>query len=224
MFSVVIPSMWRYKPFLTFLEDLCIFDIIDEIIIIDNDPINRPSSLKRDVNLLQSKFGDEVGLLTRGENIFVNPAWNWGVEIARHDKICILNDDLIFDLRVFYHVERILSPENNVIGLHAGDPVHNQIPVTDGQINIIPWTGQNTFGFGQLMFIHKSKWIPIPDQLKMYYGDNWIFDMQLRRQLPIHIITNMLFKTPCAVTSSEFGGSELLAKEDRLYKEIMNKP
>ena len=69
MYTVIIPTMWVN---VTLLEKMiCIYNqsnYINEIIIIDNNPIDK---IKLDFK--------KVKILTKNKNIYVNPAWNWGV-------------------------------------------------------------------------------------------------------------------------------------------------
>ena len=112
-------------------------------------------------------------------NIYVNPAWNYGMKRVRNEKVCILNDDLIFDFRVFNRVDELLEKDTTgAIGMAPGDhpTLTGQPPVTSGIIDIKPHEGEHLWGFGMLMFVKKSHWVPIPSDIKMYYGDNWIFD------------------------------------------------
>lgn len=220
MFTVVVPTMWRYAPFLRFLEDLCKFELIDDIIIINNDIERTPKwSYADDGYWVRDEIlrHPKITCLDQDENIFVNPAWNMGVAIAKNDMVCIMNDDLIFDLRVFYRVQEMLSEKNPLFGMIASDPVHNQPPVTDGAIDIVRWDGSiSSFGFGQLMFVHKPSWLPIPADLLLYYGDHWEFTVHQHLGNTINLITNMMFRTPFAVTSSEVK-SDKLETEHVLY-------
>ena len=34
---------------------------------------------------------------------------------------------------------------------------------------------QHCYGWGCAIFMEKRDWIPIPDELKLYYGDSWLF-------------------------------------------------
>ncbi len=102
MISVIIPTMWKYKPFIRFLADLTWVSSIGEIIIIDNNPSERPST-----DLFLHPL---INMITHGHNIYVNPAWNLGVEKSKHDKICLLNDDVIVDLKLFNRMETFLNP------------------------------------------------------------------------------------------------------------------
>ena len=215
-FTVVIPTMWRYEPFTDFLQDLVRFDVVDEIILINNNPMATPS-----VPVLQNP---KIRAITFGHNIGVNPAWNLGVREARNKKICILNDDVIFDVRAFYHVDPVLTPDTGITGICPGTADFNQPPVTSGSIKVIPWAGQHTFGFGCLMWVHQDAWVPIPDGCDIYYGDNWAFDTQLIRGRTNYIVTDCLFCTPFAVTCSKLGDvDDRLEREGRIFNDAMIK-
>jgi len=174
--------------------------MVDEIILIDNDA-SHPDSIGPDHSF------NKVRRLAQPQNIFVNPAWNLGVQESRNERLCILNDDLIFDLRIFYRVlDYMNNPSTGVIGLAPGDytDITKQPKLTDGKIDIIPWDEHHLWGFGMLMFMNKSTWEPIPEELKLFYGDNWIFDGHRLAGRTNYIITNSLMSTPYSVTSNDF--------------------
>ena len=212
-FSYVVPTMGRYEPFWQFLEDLCHFDVIDEILVIDND---KTKTLRNN--------HPKVKWLGDGNNMGVNPAWNLGIAKARNECICVANDDIVFALQTFYRVQDALSDEKPLIGMSAGDPIWKQPPITDGTIQVTPWiTGESTHGFGCLWFIKKSWFVPIPENLKIYYGDNWVADTTFIRGKNIHLLTNFPYCTPFAQTTKEVGGQEILMKEHRMYGEELRK-
>ena len=211
-FSLVIPTMWRYAPFITFLSDIVKFDLIDEIIIINNDKSKTPTA--------EVLTDPKIRIISFDQNIYVNPAWNIGVRESKNKFIGILNDDIIFDIKVFYHVREILSPQSGVIGICIGDKTHNQPPFQTGSIKIKPWEGESTMGFGCLMFVHKDTWIDIPIELKVYYGDNWIFDTALWEKRTNYLITDLLHFTPHAQTTGTIE-NDFLDKETPIYKQIL---
>ena len=214
LYTVVVPTMWRAADqFVKFLGELCDYELVGEIVLIDNDNTAAPSDLADH---------PKIKRFVPGENIYVNPAWNLGVEVAQYDRICIVNDDVTFDLKLFDRLVDLISPSAGLFGLCPGDPVFGQPPVTDGSIDIVPWQpGRHTHGYGCLMFIHRANWNPIPDELKIYYGDNYIFDWQLAQGRTNYFITNLTFYTPFASTTSDTaitGG--FLAKENPIYHKI----
>jgi glycosyltransferase involved in cell wall biosynthesis len=193
-FSIVIPTMWKYKPFIGFLKDLVEFPLVDEVIIINNNSKETP-----DNEILKH---DKIKLNDFGENIYVNPAWNLGVKQSRNKQVCIVNDDIIFDLRLFYRVNEVMTQYTGVLGLCPGVSP-DQPQFVNGSINIIPWTGNRILGFGCLMFVHQDWWIDIPPDLNVYFGDNWIFDTCIMNGRPNYLITDLLHRTPYAVTTSD---------------------
>jgi len=212
-YSVIVPTMWRVADqFVEFVGKLCEHKSVNEIIIIDNNNTKTPSA---------GLDHPKIRMLDFGTNIFVNPAWNVGVETSKNDKLCIVNDDVVFDTDLFDKLKNMLNEDNGVFGLCPGEPDFSQPPITTKTIDIVPWAGEHTYGFGCLMFINKKSWVPIPDGLDIYYGDNFIFDLQLKRGKPNYIITNMDFYSQFAATTSDTsitGG--FLERETHVYEQV----
>jgi hypothetical protein len=213
LYSIIVPTMWRVPvQFVAFVDALCRHARVGEIIIINNDNTRTPNNLPA---------SSKIKMLDYGRNIYVNPAWNVGVAESRFDKLCIVNDDVVFSLEIFERLDNLLTPEAGVFGLCPGVADFAQPPVTSGTIDIVPWTGQHTYGFGCLMFVHKKSWQSIPPGLDIYYGDNYIFDLQLARKKTNYLITNMIFKSQFAATTSDTtitGG--FLERETAVYNRI----
>ena len=216
MFSVVIPTMWKFRQFERVLPSLLQYEKVGEVILFNNDPQKTPESIK---NMVHPK----LKVFDFGRNIGVNPAWNMGVWNAKFDNICILNDDVVFDFSVFDLVEPLLSdPNTGVIGMNAGVKDLGQPLFSDGYTEIQPWQGEHTCGFGCLFFIHKNNYHYIPEALVIYYGDNFIFDICLLNKKTNYIITNLTFYTPFATTVGEVGKG-YMDIETPLYYDIMER-
>ena len=204
--TVIVPTMWKFKPFLNFVSELTKIPLIGEVLIINNAVADTPAHSVLD--------NDKISLYNFDQNTFVNPAWNFGVKNSRYDRICILNDDLIFDLKLINKIYEYLEP-NKIFGLDA----HTSF--VDGSIDIDYYNGQNGFGFGCLMFLFKQDWVNIPDDLKIGYGDNWIFDTMLYRGNHNYLISNMLFYTPNSATMCTLDtnfAQQIYKKETEVYK------
>lgn len=201
MFSVIIPTMWRYKPFTKFLWDLVEDPLVGEVVIINNSVENTPNDL--------ILYHDKVRMFNQENNIYVNPAWNLGVEKASYDQLCIANDDIVFDMKLFDRLKYEVTPENGAFGMVCGEPQFNQPLLTDGTLDITkcdtPYNYQTHFGFGQLMFVHKSNWTPIIPGLNIYWGDNYIYDTIYYKLNRNFILSNFLFKTPHSATCTTLG-------------------
>jgi len=212
-FSVIVPTMWRVADqFTEFVLELIESQYVGEIIVIDNDNLKKPDNFP---------VHEKIKIFDFGKNIFVNPAWNFGVQQSQFDRVCILNDDVAFDLKLFEKLQGLVTPKEGVFGLCPGTPDFNQPPITDGAIDIITWTSQHTYGFGCLMILHKKSWETIPEGLNIYYGDNFIFDLQLAKQKNNYLITNMNFQSPFAATTADksiTGG--VLDLETPIYQKV----
>lgn len=158
MYSVIIPTLWKCSSFPNFLSSLNNVDLIDEIIIIDNDTQKRPESIS---NL------SKVLLLPQKENIGVNPAWNLGVKISKNKKLAILNDDLEFNLDVFNFMKDHVREDYGMIGI--------DLQITD--FMRLENVNNLSYAFACLFFIHKESYINIPETIKIFYGDNWLLDI-----------------------------------------------
>lgn len=215
MITYVVPTMWFYPPFLGFLRDLFDCPYVSEVIVINNNRDHTP----QESWLAHPK----MRMFAPDRNIGVNPAWNLGVAQATNDVICIANDDILFDFKLFQKVVPFARPEHGIIGLSAGEEIHYQVPLTTGNIDIVPWPHQTSqthsrFGFGCLFFINKHSWVPIPNELMIYYGDDWIIETQIIHQRMNFTINNCLHHGERATTCSRLSDiSGILAREHAVY-------
>ena len=53
------------------------------------------------------------------------------------------------------------------------------------------------------MFLNRKVWQDIPQGLDIYFGDNFIFDLQLHQKKTNYLITNMYFESQFAATTSD---------------------
>lgn len=168
MLSIVIPTLWRSPYILDLLEYLNDIDQVGEIIIIDND---RTKSKNLDVF-------SKVIHVKNPENNFVSPSWNQGVGVAKYDKICLLNDDVILHKDIFILMDNFISESVGLIGLssdvYENCKEHFEDLEKPKDLKIYPTSNRN-FGYGCCMFLHKSSYKIIPNEMKIQYGDDYIF-------------------------------------------------
>lgn len=162
MFSIVIPTLWKSPRIHELLSSLINCNNVGEIILIDNSSefFNYYTTL------------DKVKLIQPKENLYVNPSWNLGVELATYNYICLCNDDLKFDPILFdltTHYPDIMS--DKIIGMHSENYHIN----FSNEIKLVPTNSRN-WGWGCLILFEKKNWIPIPENIKVWYGDDFIFN------------------------------------------------
>ena len=221
MLTVIIPTMWKFEPFIDMLKYMSQLDCIQEIVIINNNVIETPRDKLAEIN------SNKIQLYDFDRNIYVNGAWNFGVAVAKNDKICIMNDDLIIDLKVFMKGSEYCQPKR-LIGFnyerdHTGQ-LRNPDNINTGIMSFVPLNDNrdNAYHWGSCFFIHKSDWVPIPQGLEFYYGDNWIGDTLEHRGGEIWVLSDTFAFTPTSQTCKEFHSDMLLGREGFIYGQLIN--
>jgi len=170
MFSFIIPTMYRSNKINDLLKILEFEPLVKEVIIIENAPQN--SGYLEE--LIDYSFYKKVKLLTQNENIFVNPAWNLGAQHASGEYLAICNDDINFKPIILKDILHYYSTYDEIgfIGMHNSQYENDKKPILFG----IKQTESLNSGWGSLIFTKKENYIPIPDDLKIYFGDNYFVD------------------------------------------------
>lgn len=164
-YSVIIPTMWVNKIYLDYM--LRMYEksaYISEVIIIDNDPANKMENIQ----------WNKVKIYTQGKNIFVNPAWNWGVTLAASENVIIANDDILVTGldKLLEYIDDILT-ENMIIGPSKTclDDRVDSLPIKIEKVNddVLPQY------WGTFMIMNKKSYRVIPDHFKIWCGDDILF-------------------------------------------------
>lgn len=188
MFSVVLPTMWKISEFLKDLNDLENCDKVGEIILINNNISATPSEF--DVTNYT-----KIIEIKPPRNMYVNPAWNFGVRTAKFDKILIKNDDIFFNYnKCLTAVEEELNKDDCIIGTYisanvnkTGVETHNVINHDDDKIRF-DIVSERGWGYGCAMFFNKKTYIPINENLLIWCGDDFMTQTYSRRGLNIKTI------------------------------------
>lgn len=168
MITYIIPTLWKSDCIYQTIEAVKTSRFGVEIIIIDNansDYVSEHPSVK---------------VVKVPTNIFVNPAWNLGVEMASNPYACLLNDDITFNIDLFnksFYDQVINSEAKKDIGIIAfksGGGFSDQINSNHDSLTLHDIPAMGT-GFGQIMLFEKKYYEPIPEGLKIYFGDNVLY-------------------------------------------------
>lgn len=202
MFSVILPTIWKSERIFNLLDKLNKYPLIDEVILIDNS------------NQFIEKYNkplEKIKVITPETNLYVNPSWNLGVKEAKNDLICFLNDDIDFNFSVFDYIMSV-KDQLGLIGQHK-DSYSSSIGIEDEQTFNLVETHSREWGWGCLVFGKKDNWIEIPDQLKIWCGDDFIFNKTSQKKFYIQGIS---IKTEMS-TSSDLGEFDAVRKADMEY-------
>lgn len=220
MLSVIIPTMWKYEPFVDFLGQVLDQKTVDEVIIINNDVEMTPNS-----EVLKHP---KIRMHNCEENIYVAPAWNLGASLARNDKLAFLSDDLECNINVFDKVCEFLDNENvGIVAIvtpylettcYARNYTDNTIEIIDSNLRDSDGNRKcSEVGMGNLFFIRKELWKDIPG-VKIFHGEVLQWNRIENIGKINHLIINCYAKTPWHVTWTKMSEEEKYAKEISKYQ------
>lgn len=204
-FTLVIPTLWKSNRILGMLDLYLQSESVGEIIIIDNN---------RKYFDYFTEVPHKITLIRPDENIYVNPAWNLGIGISKFETICLINDDITFDVRIFdlFLKEDVLK--NGIIGLSQTSYSLNE----GDDIILDAWRpGMNDWGWGCMIFLKRNMWVEIPDNIKVWYGDNFIKD---RNPNPKWILKGLKVETEMSTTSDLDEFNEIKQQDRINYSRI----
>ena len=164
-FSVIIPTLQRSDELHPLVEQCAAHPLVLEVLVINNapEPLHWASP--------------KVRVLQQAENIYVNPAWNLGAREARGKYLAILNDDVLFDPALFDLAAKWLRrPGVGIVGPNGS--CFNR--PTMGDVKVRP-TYARPMGFGTAMFMRRAFYVPIPETMRIFHGDDWLFEKAPRR-------------------------------------------
>ena len=195
-YTVIIPTLWKSNRTKKLLSDLNDCEYVDEIIVINNQL----------TDVLDAKV-EKVRHISFGKNIYVNPAWNKGIELAKNECIALCNDDINFDPNIFGLITKDILMEYGIIGQSEFNYKGNN---TDEPI-IEKWLGKvRDWGWGCLIIFDKKDWINIPNDIKIWYGDDYIFKCNPATK---SILKNFNIQTEMSTTSDEKEWDEVKKKD-----------
>ena len=113
-FSVIIPTIWVGINLPEMLKRLYECEQIGEVILINNAKDKTPDFERH----------EKLVYVEPNQNIFVNPAWNMGVRLAKYNYIINTQDDVLFNVnnlvRFINHIENngYNLKDLGLIGMH----------------------------------------------------------------------------------------------------------
>lgn len=150
--SIIIPVYNQEQFTAQILEDIPKKIKSDyELIIIDNGSDEPTRELLKNTEATVVRFAT---------NQYVTKAWNVGASIARGEYLMFLNNDILLS----NWIDRVL------------------IDWDDGQIQspllTNHWSTPMTYATninGTCFLLRRDKWIPIPETMRIWYNDDWLF-------------------------------------------------
>jgi hypothetical protein len=191
MFTIGIPTMWRSDMFLTMIKKYIDSDMIVQIVIVDNDIKLTPKIPK----------SDKILYLPQERNVFVNPAWNLIASYAKFDLI-LANDDIYIE-NLDECLELIKKSPYEITGACINSSEKKIEP-----LDVFP-----AMSWGCFMYI--KKYLYIPEQLKIFMGDRFLFDKLTHGRICGFI------ETKRSETVKSLGVGQEIFKEGKIYNKMM---
>jgi hypothetical protein len=163
--TIIIPTLLTPPSLFKLVEKFEKNDVVKEVIIINNSlvPFHVPSQ--------------KTLIYTPKSNLYVNPSWNLGSRIAKHDVLCFCNDDIDFDDSILFPLYNFIFQNGGLLG--ASNKCFQENSMRNGLR--ISNTFERCYGYGTLMFIKKNDYIDIPENLKIWFGDDFLFHSQRKK-------------------------------------------
>jgi GT2 family glycosyltransferase len=188
----------------------------NEIIIIDN------GSIEDIYSLVKSHSDLNINYIRLEENIGVNPAWNLGIKESKNDLLSILNNDIIVNKHFFRSIsDTMKNPKIGVCIPTTTNAIDDIEEVKKDMTYESPIIEEFTGFLGGWSFTIRKEIINIcgyiPDTLRTFAGDNFLFDCcDILKYDRVKIVNNKIFHHYHA-TLSEFNmdSHELRVKENK---------
>jgi hypothetical protein len=147
----------------------------------------------------------EITVLIPKENLFVNKSWNIGVELAKNNIVCLLNDDIEINFQTIKHnLEAINNLDFGIIGFDSNRNLGTEFN-TNVDIFEFKEAECRYLGFGCMMFIRKENYIKIDERLRIFFGDDLLYWWNRdKNKRPIYIIDNLKALGELSLTSKDY--------------------
>ena len=138
--------------------------------------------------------------------MYVNPSWNLGVEESDYDKFIILNDDIIIPYNFVYELESLLTEDKGIVGID-----YKAVIATDGFMDenitfldrkiTLKSIRMRDWGFGIVIAGHKESYHKIPENIRIWYGDDYLVQLNNERIKTSYVVDNIPIFTKISATS-----------------------
>ena len=116
------------------------------------------------------------------KNLYVNGAWNKWVAMAKGKYVVIMNNDIIIRDPASL-LQKLIEPLQYIGNIMLTSPLYTIW--VDPETQSPKFYKGNRFNpnniCGHCFCMKKEDWIPIPEEMKIRCGDNWIYETIMRR-------------------------------------------
>lgn len=222
--TAVIPTLLKDENLLNeLISSLVADDSVQEVIVINNN-----------VEKIFNYENPKVRVISKGQNLFVNPSWNLGVKEAKYDYVALINDDIKIPNNLCTSILNLFDDSTGIVGADTKDVINTRnknneviIDVTDKKVELSNNIKLNpiTFrpvDFGIFMIFKKQNYKMIPEDLKIFFGDDWIIHFAQKMGKNNYVFSNQTIYHLGSLSSNRF--ADWARKENNIYKNYIFNP
>jgi len=216
MISVVIPVLDNHDYSRDLLQDISTNVVKpDEVIVIDN---GSKESYEHMVKILKNP---SINYVRFNENRGVNAAWNFGIMLSRNNLVTILNNDVLLNKFFFKKIEETMK--DPFIGICVPNTVkYSNFFDKDENVEIKDLKKREGWAFTiRKEIVNKCGYIP--DKLKIFCGDDFLFDASKRLGFRnVKMVNNYIFHYG-SVTVKQYDLERSVLKSEKICWEQIKK-
>ena len=213
--SVIIPTLQKNQALLgNLVSELSADEGVSEIIVIDNSLIGYEHQ------------SEKLRVIIPNENLYVNQSWNLGVKEAKEEIVALLNDDITIPTNFCTRIIEKISPEMGITGCinKYVKCSHEIVSKPDLEEVILKKVSGRCDSFGIAMFFYKTSYYYIPDDLKIYFGDDWLIYKNIKAHKSNYVVTGQhIYHYDGLTTGSSDKFIDRMKKERRVYNQHTRK-
>lgn len=206
MISFIVPTLWKSEKIHESVTSFLLHNTYGaEFIIIDNAS--------------SDYMHKGITVVKPDRDLYVNAAWNLGVRMAKHDVVCLLNDDITFNFKTLFNNLSSLLYENPNFGIIAFDQTNFTSSINNDEdvLSLIKTTTRG-LGFGCMMIMRKHNYVHIPETMLVFSGDDYLYYYNYNlKDNECYNIHN--FKCIGEFSATSKNMDELLQKEANIFQD-----
>lgn len=162
-----------------------------------------------------------VFVIRNESNIYVNPAWNqiirFFIRTNKHDYLLIMNSDLILHKSALKSLDTFLTHNKNIVPVPYISTDKDILKEKTNPNNEIEYLKDSPAGVCIVLSRENvEKVYPIPDTLKVWFGDNWIYDNLKQSGYELAVLNNFITYHSVSQNVSRVEGIIEIIEQDKI--------
>jgi GT2 family glycosyltransferase len=221
---VAIPCLFNAEATRNAIQSVCNKPNVD-LLLIDN---GAPADVKHVIHYFRNLFAN-ITFIHNPTNVFVNPAWNQAMnhflQKPEYDYLIIMNSDLVMQKNWSEVCMKRweVNPDDMLL------PVIQESRILPESINVEYTEATEVFEGTPGVFISLTREqahivYPIPSEIKIWFGDNWIFSILRGLKTKTLIPKNLLSFHYWSQSVQRVEGISEMIENDKKQWETIVKP